>query len=427
MVIKLKYFIFIMALFGHYTFLCLTANPQEPVVSPSPKPEIAKDYLAEYKNTEVLVTLDQNQGKLPYRLLRLESDPDFGEVVIAKAKGSKGTLMIPIGDKRFSFKWVQNKDYQEGLRLLQLQDWEGAISVLRPHIYPLVKFLKLAEVDFDVPVGIYLNALVESEKWNESLDLLGVVPLKDLVNIDHKLLLEIFKANLRAKQINRVMFLANQLKILEKNDLQMQFANELRIQDYFPEALLMYQSLFQITDFSNATECQLWFYYCKLKQGINPSLKNQISALKPIDRSQKEYSLYRLLQGQVASIEEQYKKAILLLSEGLVYANLELSWVPELLYTTAKIYQKLEKTTAAKDIYQQVILFFKDSIWAKRSQEVLEKIDPRNLQAANQGHFLISDYRIWILCSQRKLLPKVFLPTILKQGFNTNSHSSALL
>ena len=51
------------------------------------------------------------------------------------------------------------------------------------------------------------------------------------------------------------MSLDNQLKILEKNDLQMQLTNELRIQDYFPKALLMYKSLFQITNFSNATEC----------------------------------------------------------------------------------------------------------------------------------------------------------------------------
>ena len=157
----------------------------------------------------------------------------------------------------------------------------------------------------------------------------------------------------------------------------------------------MYQRISQATYFSYAIESCLWFYYCELKQDNSRLIKDQILALKSTDRTQRECPLGLFLKGHIAVLEEQYEKGILFFSEIIVYSNLQHSWISELMHTTAIVYEETGKSNAAKNIHWQVILFFKDSIWGRKSQMKLKESGDDNLAVINWGYFF--DFSSWAI------------------------------
>ena len=375
-------------------FCCLlysSVNKSESFASVLYKLGISENYLAKYKDSEVKVTTINNNGvKAKCRLLNIENDSEIGEVFLLKPERGKETIIIPIQEKSILIKWEKPVSYNESIKLFGSGQWESGVNSLRPHIYPLVRFLKLARSDFHTPVKIYLNALLELKEWNESLVILTAIPHEKILSGYVDLSLKILEGFLSLGKIDQAMYLVQHMSGIKNNSLKMKFANQLREYEYFAEASSIYKNISKKSSFSNAKECQLWFYLCKLKQEITPLLKNQIIAISSTDQSQKEYPLGLLLQGQIAISEEQYEKAILLLSKSIVYSNLQNSWVPELMHTTATVYEKLGKKNAAKNIYYQIILFFKNSIWGKRSQNNLQKGGFEDLQAMNYSKFFNS-------------------------------------
>ena len=372
-------------------FGCLlysSVNNSESFTSVLDKPGMSENYLAKYKDSEVNVTTINNNGvKTKCKLLNIENDAEIGDVVIIKPVRGKETIIIPIQEKSILIKWEKPVSYNESIKFFDSGQWESGINLLRPHIYPLVKFLKLARSDFYTPVQIYLNALLELKQWNESLLILTAIPHEKILDGYVDLSLKILEGFLSLGRINQAMYLVQHISGTKNNSLKMKFANQLREHEYFAEASSIYKNISKESNFSNAKECQLWFYLCKLKQEITPLIKNRILALNFTDQTQREYPLGLLLKGQIAISEEQYEKAILLLSKSIVYSNLQNSWFSELMHTTATVYEKLGKKNAAKNIHRQIILFFKNSVWETKSQNKLQKGDFEDLQAINDSKF----------------------------------------
>ena len=364
--------------------------------------------LQKHSDTEVLVTVYSDNLKANYQLLKIETDAKLREIVTLKEKEGNGIMIISNNEKNLSLKWNKPKSYNEAMKLFRSEKWESVVNLLRPHIYPSVRFLKVARTDFHIPVTNYLKALVGLKQWYEAVDLLCAISPEKLVSVYVSLSLKVFEEILPLGKINQVLVLANHINKSKNSSLQMKIANQLREHGYFAEASLMCQRISQAIDFSYAKESRLWFYYCELKQGNSPLIKDQIHALKSTDRTRREYPLGLFLKGHIAVLEEQYEKVILFFSKGIVYSNLQQSWISELMHTTAIIYEELGKSNAAKNIHRQVILFFKDSIWGRKSQMKLQEGGDENLTVMNCGHFLILALGVSLQSLQKILLPKIF-------------------
>ena len=117
----------------------------------------------------------------------------------------------------------------------------------------------------------------------------------------------------------------------------------------------------------------------------------ECSCLAPITN---EFSLYKLLRAlsylqkarkaeqarNIEKAEENYNGAVTEVTEGIVSSRVGLDWLPETLLMAAYFYEKLATTNsasdkpdpkavesarnAAKNIYRQMLVFYKGTSWA---------------------------------------------------------------
>jgi TolA-binding protein len=110
----------------------------------------------------------------------------------------------------------------------------------------------------------------------------------------------------------------------------------------------------------------------------------------PPKRQTNEYSLYKLLrallriqyakryeaQGSKEQAAEYYRQSVLEVTEGIVMARVGLDWLPESLLMAGGAYEKLNLNEAARNVYRQVGIFYKDSNWAAESKKRIAALPP---------------------------------------------------
>ena len=120
-----------------------------------------------------------------------------------------------------------------------------------------------------------------------------------------------------------------------------------------------------------------------------------LQSIKKIDenppaRRTNEYSLYKLIRslirvqyarqyeaaGDQVKSAEYYRQSVLEVTEGIVTARVGLEWVPESLIMAAEAYENLELHEAARNVYRQVMIFYKSTKWEKQSQESMANLPP---------------------------------------------------
>lgn len=103
----------------------------------------------------------------------------------------------------------------------------------------------------------------------------------------------------------------------------------------------------------------------------------------PPSRNTNEFSLYKLLRslirvqyarqyearGDDLNAADFYRQSVLEVTEGIVNARVGLDWLPESLMMAGDAYEKLELVEAAKNVYNQVKVFFPKTKWEKLSME----------------------------------------------------------
>jgi len=109
---------------------------------------------------------------------------------------------------------------------------------------------------------------------------------------------------------------------------------------------------------------------------------------EPPSRNTNEYSLYKLLRslirvqyarqyearGDEMNSADYYRQSVLEVTEGIVNARIGLDWLPESLMMAGDAYEKLELQEAAKNVYNQVQVFFPKTKWEKISTERLANL-----------------------------------------------------
>ena len=65
---------------------------------------------------------------------------------------------------------------------------------------------------------------------------------------------------------------------------------------------------------------------------------------------------------------DYYRQSVLEVTEGIVNARIGLDWLPESLMMAGDAYEKLELQEAAKNVYNQVQVFFPKTKWEKSAR-----------------------------------------------------------
>jgi TolA-binding protein len=81
-------------------------------------------------------------------------------------------------------------------------------------------------------------------------------------------------------------------------------------------------------------------------------------------------------QGDKIKAAEYYRHSVLEVTEGIVMARVGLDWLPESLLMAGGAYEKLKLNDAARNVYRQVGIFYKDSNWAAESKKRIAALPP---------------------------------------------------
>ena len=74
-------------------------------------------------------------------------------------------------------------------------------------------------------------------------------------------------------------------------------------------------------------------------------------------------------RGDELKAKDFYRQSVLEVTEGIVNARIGLDWLPESLMMAGDAYEKLELQEAARNVYNQVKVFFPKTKWEKISSE----------------------------------------------------------
>ncbi|MBC8348516.1 MAG: hypothetical protein H8E24_07815 [Verrucomicrobia bacterium] len=300
------------------------------------------------------------------------------------------------------------------------------LTAVRPIIYGILPFHEIKPEFLSIHDNclIYVRALIGMEQFNEAFTLLYKLNLKRLDDFEYRefsdAALELAGKMIAAnpKSANHVRTLLAKINIRNNgadHEAYLKLCDSLRRNKLYPNAIEAYVRLG--ANLQNASNSPLkgivaiWPIYCHLKMyelyaphaASNPqyaaaaslSFNTAAQGLKKLDenppkRQTNEYSLYKLLrallriqyakryeaQGSKEQAAEYYRQSVLEVTEGIVMARVGLDWLPESLLMAGGAYEKLNLNEAARNVYRQVGIFYKDSSWAAESKKRIAALPP---------------------------------------------------
>lgn len=313
------------------------------------------------------------------------------------------------------------------LKLLANEQYDPRLlAAIRPVIYQVFPFHEIKPEFLSIHDNclIYVRALIGMDQFNEAFTLLYRLNLKRLDDFEYRefsdAALELAGKMIAAnpKSANHVRTLLAKINIRNNgadHEAYLELCDSLRRNKLFPNAIEAYVRLG--ANLQNAPNSPLrgivaiWPIYCQLKlyeayaphAASNPQYAKAASqafntaaqGLKKLDenppkRQTNEYSLYKLLrallrvqyakryeaQGDKVKADEYYRLSVLEVTEGIVMARVGLDWLPESLLMAGDAYEKLELNAAARNVYRQVDIFYKDSPWATESKKRITALPP---------------------------------------------------
>ena len=327
--------------------------------------------------------------------------------------------------KGFAYDWPAAQ--RQAMNNLANEQYDSRyLAAVRPVIYKLLRYV---EIPFDYfPIHDdclnYVQALLGMDQLNEAFYVLARLNLMKLDEFGYR---EFSEASLdlagkliaqNPKSAKTARALLQRVQIRDDSGdhaSYLKLANSLREQGLFNEAITEYARLGPIVnrsvDSPYKTIIRLWPIYCYIKlyetyskyasrdkkyaTAAGKMFNTALQSIKKIDesppaRQSNEYSLYKLIRslirvqyarqfeaaGDKAKSSEYYRQSVLEVTEGIVTARVGLEWLPESLIMAAEAYENLELNDAARNVYKQVMIFYKSTKWEKQSEEKLANLPP---------------------------------------------------
>ena len=380
----------------------------------------------------------EHAGKIPVKVHYLKSastkpmnllgiDAARG-IVYAEMEGA-GRLELELRQlqrqniEKFEFNWSRNgKTY---LNYLANEQYDPRVlTALRPEVYKVMLFLDMPFQYLAIHDDCltYIKGLLGMEQYNEAFYILSRLNLARLDEYGYRDFSE------AALELCGKMIASNpdtgkaSLALLKRISIRdnsgdhasyLRLADSLRTQGLYTEAIGEYARLGPIvakdpnSPFNQILE--IWPVYCYVKlyeiyapaaakdkryaSAASKMFNSAVQGLKKLDenppaRNTNEYSLYKLLRslirvqyarqyearGDEFKASEFYRQSVLEVTEGIVNARIGLDWLPESLLMAGDAYEKLDLQEAAKNVYNQVKVFFPKTKWEKMSLERLAKL-----------------------------------------------------
>lgn len=387
---------------------------------------LAEDYFKKYAGKiPVKVHYLKSAATKPMNLLGIDSARG---IVYAEMEGS-GRLELELRQlerqniEKFEFAWSRNA--LTYLKYLANEQYDPRIlTALRPEVYKVMLFLDMPFQYLAVHDDCltYVKGLLGMEQFNEAFYLLSRLDLakldeygyRDFSEVALELCGKMIAANSDSAKASQALLKRISIRDNSADHASyLRLADSLRAQGLYAEAINEYTRLTPIvakdTNSPLNKILEIWPVYCYVKlyeiyapaaakdkryaEAAGKMFNSAVQGLKKLDeeppsRNTNEYSLYKLLRslirvqyarqyearGDELKSADFYRQSVLEVTEGIVNARIGLDWLPESLMMAGDAYEKLELQEAAKNVYNQVRVFFPKTKWEKMSTERLAKL-----------------------------------------------------
>ncbi len=337
-----------------------------------------------------------------------------------------GTIEMQLRDlrkqniDRFEVKWSNGT--RTYLKYLANEQYDPRIlQALRPEIYKVMLFLEMPFEFLAIHDDCltYVRALLGMEQYNEAFYLLSRLNLAKLDEFGYREFSEaalelcgkMITVNPAAAKSSRALLQRITIRDDRADHLSyLALVDSLRRQGLYTEAISEYARLAPIVAKDPTSPLnsilKIWPVYCYVKlyeiyapaaskdkryaAAAGKMFNSAVQGLKKLDeeppaRNTNEFSLYKLLRslirvqyarqyearGDDIQANDYYRQSVLEVTEGIVNARVGLDWLPESLMMAGDAYEKLELVEAAKNVYNQVKVFFPKTKWEKMSMDRL--------------------------------------------------------
>lgn len=301
-----------------------------------------------------------------------------GQLAIRYNRDSAQEVFMPLDSESLKLNVVASNQVTQAINAIRGGSYEDAIEVLRPTIYPMIRFLEIPEDKTNLHryVDTYLFALRQTgEHYNEAYDILDRMDLKSVPPsfLQHAIA---FVEQLALKdESQKALALITRLPVDSEMSavapILMNVAGELRDQQKFEQALALYERVMSISDSDLRDIALLWNAYCNAALGREQTAEAFLGTSEVKDTSLPAFSLKMLVQGQMALQDDNFAEAMRHVSRGLVFADVSYDWTPELTYWSGFCYEQLGNPETARHIYEELSLLFPMSSWTVKGRDRL--------------------------------------------------------
>jgi thioredoxin-like negative regulator of GroEL len=342
----------------------------------------ANPYWDEYGELPVFIQQIRAHSEQTLKFVGFEGDRLIAEMEI---DGRIGEMSVPVSETMASNFRFDLAVMEEAKLLVRKQKFSDATELLRPKVYPLIKFHQVPEIlgEMHSAIRTLLDSVISQGELAEADDLIKRLAL-DKIDLKYsEIAIRLMEAHIEAEDFKAAARIA---KALPKHDEYsvnispvIKAADALRGAGNYEAVIPLYREIVDIVPAAVRTDIRMWLAYSLVLAERVDEASPIIDSMQEPAATERSYSLYKLLQGSRDHRKENYKNALDVLTRGFVRAQTSYVWVPEMLYLIGDCYAKTEAPMSARNVWSEIKILYPDSPWAKNAADAIEKLPKERL------------------------------------------------
>lgn len=334
-------------------------------------------YWIEFGNEPVLIQQNNNGARQTLKFVAYKDD-----MLVAELEGGVGEVSLPVSESMVQTLRLESSTMPEVNRMISSGNYTGALTLLRPYAYPLVKFHAVPEsfTQLHIPIRSLIDTLIRADELNEAYDLLNRIEL-DKVGLKYsESAIALMNAYLAKENFDAAAGMTQIIPVQGQYAVNIRpivdAADSLRAAGKYEAVIPLYQQIEAVVPDDVKKNVQMWLAYSLVLADRVDEATPMIDALEEPEPNERLFSLYKLLQGSRAHSSEDYGKALDLLTRGFVRAQTSYVWVPEMLYLIGDCYARSDDNLAARNVWTEIVILYPESPWSQSAENSLALLPP---------------------------------------------------
>ncbi|MFT4900972.1 MAG: tetratricopeptide (TPR) repeat protein [Lentimonas sp.] len=297
----------------------------------------------------------------------------------AQLQDGMGEVSLPVNESMVS-SFELKLDITSAKQIIAGGNYEVGLQLLRPQVYPLIKFYQLPEnfIRLHQPLQGLLNTLIEAEQYDEIKDLIGRMQLNQCPMAYSQIAIRLIQAYIDQSDYQNAVKITQMLPLDGdyKSNISkiVDIADQLRAAGIYEAVIPIYREIKDLVPDAVRTNVEMWLAYSLV---LDEQLEEALPLIEKLQEPAMEdrlFSLYQLLHGTLAHRQQDYPTALDQLTRGFVRAQPSYPWVSEMLYLIGECYNLQNDPEAARSVWTELTILYPDSSFSTRAKTSLEQL-----------------------------------------------------